>query len=250
MIFTVYESEMAPEKYKETARQHPRANPVIPEKHVLQSSVKDRTHQDKETQNPPKKTFTSTVTEKLAPAYNAVSGATTTIAPKIQNISVSATAQSQAPGPTSSPASAPVTTEPSPKFYDAPVSAQAKVPATAENTNSGKQIWDKGVSMKEYLMQKLEPGDDERALSQVISDAMTPRRTPGDVGVVEKVREAVTSLLRKEDTSSSRIVHSNKNSSSQIPLSTNPEEGKISFEIFSFSPPRRLPPSSHNKFTD
>lgn len=225
--FTVYESEMAPEGYKETARQHPRANPVIPEKHALQSSTRDHTHQYKETQNPPNKTFTSTVTEKLAPAYNAVSDATAMITSKIQNISGSAPAQTPAPAQTSSPASAPATAERSPKFYDAPVSALAKAPETAEDTSPGKQIWDKGVSVKEYLMQKLEPGDDERALSQVISDAMSPGRAPGDAGVVEKVRGAVTSLLRKEDSSSSRVTRSEKNSPSQIPpLSTNPQEGK------------------------
>ena len=53
--------------------------------------------------------------------------------------------------------------------------------------------------MKEYLLNKLEPGEDEKALSQVISEAMSPRRTPGDAGVMEKVKEVVTSLLRTEE---------------------------------------------------
>ncbi|KAK2382463.1 hypothetical protein P8452_38042 [Trifolium repens] len=76
-----------------------------------------------------------------------------------------------------------------------PVSA----PPIASNTSPTSQIWDKGVSVKEYLMNKFEPGEDEKALSKVISEAMSPRRNPGDVGVIEKVREAVTSLLRTEE---------------------------------------------------
>ncbi|PKI35258.1 low-temperature-induced 65 kDa protein [Punica granatum] len=225
----MYESEVAPEGYKETGRPHLRTTPAVPEKHVTRSTVGNYPEQDKETENPPSpsppnKTLTSTVTAKLAPAYNAVSDATTTIASKIQNISVSAPTQASPSASTSSPASAPVTTEHSPEFYDAPVSAPAKVSGTAESTGSGKQMWDKGVSVKEYLMQKLEPGEDEKALSQVISDAMSPRRAPGDAGVVEKVKEAVTSLLRKEESSSLVIVHSGKNSMSQIPVSTNPQE--------------------------
>ena len=41
---------------------------------------------------------------------------------------------------------------------------------------------DKVVSAKEYLMHKLEPK--EVVLSSVISKAMSPKRAPGDMGVV------------------------------------------------------------------
>ena len=37
-------------------------------------------------------------------------------------------------------------------------------------------------------MHKLELGEDERVLSQVISEAMSPKRTFGDLDVVGKVR--------------------------------------------------------------
>ena len=40
----------------------------------------------------------------------------------------------------------------------------------------------KVVSVKEYLMHKLEPRQD--VLSPVISKAMNPKRTPGDMDVV------------------------------------------------------------------
>lgn len=57
-----------------------------------------------------------------------------------------------------------------------------------ENNN---QPQDKGVSVKEYLMNKLEPGEDERALSQVITQTISPK--------CEKMKEAVNSLLGTEE---------------------------------------------------
>ncbi|KAK4785710.1 hypothetical protein SAY86_002399 [Trapa natans] len=226
---------MAPEGYKEMARQHPRDNTVIPEKHVLHSSIREQPTdhcQGKEKQNSPSasdppnndnKAFTSTtstVTEKLAPAYKAVSDATVAIASKIPNISTGggpAHSQSRAQA-SSAHESSSATTQHSPKFYDAPVSGSAPAKASeeaGENAGPGKQMWDKGVSVKEYMMQKLEPGDNESALSQVISDAISPKRAPGDAGIIGKVKEAVTSLLRKDDGSSSQ-----KSSSSQNPASS------------------------------
>ncbi|MED6120938.1 hypothetical protein PIB30_025567 [Stylosanthes scabra] len=124
--------------------------------------------------------------------------------------------------------SAPVT----PKTL-APVSPQtptcSSAPTTCKYASPGAQIWDKGVSVKDYLMNKLEPGEDEKALSQVISEAMSPKRTPGDAGVMEKVREAVTSLLRteepkQEEDTTTTITTTNTNIAStsyQAPISTN-----------------------------
>ncbi|RVW54480.1 hypothetical protein CK203_068396 [Vitis vinifera] len=184
----MYESELAPEGYKETARQHPRAIPVIPESHVLPSNARNEANdQPKESTPIPNatKTITETVTEKLAPAYATVAEATQTIASKIQGLTVA---------------------------------AATSTPTTGGNgSSSEQQIWDKGVSVKEYLMNKLEPGEDERALSQVISDAISPRKTPGEMGVVEKVREAVTMLLRNGESSPSTTATIPK-SSSNIPI--------------------------------
>ncbi|GAB4860113.1 hypothetical protein Ancab_011591 [Ancistrocladus abbreviatus] len=59
--------------------------------------------------------------------------------------------------------------------------------------------WDKGASVKEYIRSKLDPGEDNRAVSQVISDAINPKKTPGDKGVMEKVKETVPSLLQEEE---------------------------------------------------
>lgn len=44
----MYESAQAPETYKENARQHPRANPVISEKHVLNNAIKLGMQEDQE----------------------------------------------------------------------------------------------------------------------------------------------------------------------------------------------------------
>lgn len=82
LYISVYESELAPEAYKENARQHPRANPVISEKHVLQNNVKLGMQQDLE--NP-----CSAVTPKLmsTPEPDATATPTTTTSASPNNAS-------------------------------------------------------------------------------------------------------------------------------------------------------------------
>lgn len=195
----MYESELAPENYKEAARQHPREVHVPSVKHVLESSVKNDRKKNEATINP-NKTIAEAVSEKLAPAYAAVSDATHTIASRIANLTV------ETPAPTDNPNLGGSTI----------VSPQAAEAANANeigNGNGGRSLesrahgsphtWDKGVSMKEYLMKKLEPGEDERALSQVITEAISPKTSPRDqMGMVEKVKEAVSSFLWTEENSS------------------------------------------------
>ncbi|RWW87679.1 hypothetical protein BHE74_00003482 [Ensete ventricosum] len=81
-----------------------------------------------------------------------------------------------------------------------------------------KQVWDKGVSVKEYLMQKLEPGEEDRVLCEVITEAVSPRYVShgcAEAGAVMKTREeAVSSLTGKEE-----------REGSPIPVSTNPHAG-------------------------
>ncbi|KAG2673372.1 hypothetical protein I3843_13G076300 [Carya illinoinensis] len=215
----MYESELAPQEYKETARHHPRSFHVVSEKHVLASSVNRGDEADKE--NPisiPNKTITETVTQTSAPAYVLVSDATHAIASKLQGISVSTPAAPQ----TFSGAA-------SPRVRSAPAATQSG--NNAIMSTGDHQIWDRSVSVKEHLKHKLEPGEDERALnSQVTSHAVSPRKstTPGDIGVVEKVREAVTSLLRNEDSPRSTATSSAKNSSLHMPISTRAHSAKSS----------------------
>lgn len=106
------------------------------------------------------KTLSETVTAMLVPANNMVSDATNLIASKIQK-------------------------------------------PTARDETGAKMVSDKGISVKEYLRNKLEPGEEDRALSEVITDAISSRkgspRQGGETSVVEKVREAASTLLRKEE---------------------------------------------------
>ncbi|XP_050236305.1 low-temperature-induced 65 kDa protein [Mercurialis annua] len=310
----MYESEMAPEGYKETARQHPRVIPAIIEKHVptintaksVRTTPSPRSASRTTPQVSPKaattpqvspkaattpqvspkaattpttlsKTMSETVAEKLAPAYATVTEATYAIASKIQSLAISAPEQ-QIPSPkTESP---PSKSSVSPKSPRSPASslatystikgtlapiiapnssnqptrraltrqestkhkevtfapeltAPAAIATTSNPVSTTEQIWDKGVSVKEYIMQKLEPGEDEKALSQVITEAISPKKGSGDVSVVEKVREAVTTLLRNnglaqnqsQEQQQKRVVfHSAQNSASNIPMSINAHE--------------------------
>lgn len=278
----MYESELAPEGYKETLRQHPRAIHVISEKHALddkqtkpcspnkEETSKSLSPKDNKTTQPeivayqksssplkttkeepmaarkphsPQKKLTESMSQKyftpayetmsgkLGPAYASVADATHSIASKIQGLSLSSPTASQTnsvpqtfSAPLAQPPSLAATTE-APTSFSGPV--------VAPPTETGKcvssvdeQMWDKGVSVKEYLMQKFEPGDDEKALSRAISDVVSPRRTTtSDISVLEKVREAVTSLLRNDlERSKPALTRSATNSSNRIPVSTNAQE--------------------------
>ncbi|KAG7627566.1 hypothetical protein AtNW77_Chr3g0200911 [Arabidopsis thaliana] len=202
----MYESKKAPEELKETARQHPRENPVITETNVLSvlpakqdaeqeqkdctgsktehpviseknvlSDVKHEKAADSDTttivtesaektrkectsqQEPisPSKTVTETVTEKLAPAYAKVSDATQAITKKIQDMAF------------------PEPTEREEEVNDV---AEINTAGTNQPTGFNTKVWDKGVSMKEYISQKFEPSEDDRELSRVISKAISPRK--------------------------------------------------------------------------
>ncbi|KAK2993161.1 hypothetical protein RJ640_015348 [Escallonia rubra] len=224
----MYESELAPENYKETAKQHPREVHVASEKHVLTSSIKHGVLQKNEEPTSPNKTITETVSEKLGPAYTAVSeklgpayaavsDATHSIASKIAGLTV-ATPDPTETGRNADPAVTTPRSADTKKQVGSAVEKLGRSWEIKEHGTSSPQTWDKGVSVKEYLMQKLEPGEDERALSQAISEAISPRRTPGDMGMVEKMREAVTSFLRPEESSNSGTKTSNL--SSDIPISS------------------------------
>lgn len=217
----MYESELAPESYKETARQHPRANPVISEKHVLPSKNDNKnddpdlspTDTTKPTQttdqsndnlsSPPQNTITEAVREKLAPALETVtatvSEATHSIASKIQGLSLNSSTIENSQTNNNNNNSSQVVRQSS---YSPPTLLQTSS-ETGKNVSSGSNqvTWDKGVSMKDYLLNKFEPGEEDRVLSRAISDAVSPRsrKTPNDqMSVVDKVREAVTYLLRND----------------------------------------------------
>ncbi|KAJ6777759.1 LOW-TEMPERATURE-INDUCED PROTEIN [Salix koriyanagi] len=285
----MYESEMAPERYKETARQNPRAVPVISEAHVLPGSmtcagdkpVTKTVSEEQENEKSPK-TLTQTVAEKLAPAYSTVSVGAHAIASKIQSLAISApetvisethvlpssvagaaedrpiigtgsgkqenekspktltetvaeklapaynTIQSLAISALETPGAAgldPVEGGRAAEFVAGPTKVEldqvtsdpSRAPVAAA---SGEQKWDEGVSVKESLIHKSGPGEDDKSPSQVTSQATGPWKTAGDVSVVNKVGEAVDSLLPVQESSQPAVFHSAKNSSSDITIST------------------------------
>lgn len=255
----MYESEAAPEGYKENAKKHPRAIPMISEKHALVSSV----GQENEKQNPPSpnsKTLTETVTEKLSPAYAKVSDTVTDkLSPAYAKVSDTVTDKLS---PAYATVSDTVTEKLSPacaKVSDATHVIASKIQGLTISTQNGTktnknmtanepdtytsdvkvddqtsprgQIWDKGVSVKEYIKNKFEPGEDEKALSEVITNAVSPRKSPREGGVVEKVKEAVSSLLWHEEPPEiqSSVTYPATNSSSPhpLPVSTHAYEGEV-----------------------
>lgn len=260
----MYESELAPEGYKEKARLNPRLIPVISEKHVLSSSIKEnekppspnKTVNGQQNENPsnktvtvqenekppnpptqskaltdivtekpnsPDKTLTETVTGKLAPAYATVSDATHAIASKIQGLTVSTPSASESNEQDNLATLKQATSETDTKTN----------PETEKQESPTGQKWDKGVSVKEYIKHKFEPGEEERALSKVITDVMSPKKSPREGGVVGKMKEAVTSFLWQEESPQSSMTQSHTNAptnaSTSIPVSTNAHEGKLFF---------------------
>lgn len=190
MFVSVYESEHAPEDYKDTSTTQNSAPPVvIAEKHVLKArnnlgaTTESRTLTQSAKDNMGTTTTTTTTTESK------------TLTQSTNNMMETGPACDQVSQTTQ------VITS---KTHGPPVELMANTTDTTveESSPTGtEQNWDKGVSVKEYLMQKLEPGEEEKALSRVISEAMSPGKlgNNGEMGVVDKVKEAVSSLLGIEE---------------------------------------------------
>ncbi|KAL3653230.1 hypothetical protein CASFOL_002911 [Castilleja foliolosa] len=164
----MYESEAAPDNLKENARQHPRAVPVVSENHRMPNITKPS---EPET------------------AFAAMSDATHKIASKFTGLTIA-------------PSEAQQTAAANPG-YEAKNIREKTGNLKAYTGCSSPQTYDKGVSVKEYFMNKLEPGEDERALSQAITEAISPRKVTNNTGVVEKVKDAVSFLWKEMPVSNS-----------------------------------------------
>lgn len=128
--------------------------------------------------------------------------------------------------------------------------ARQKIASKIQSPGSGyelgaQQMWDKGISVKEYLMHKLEPGEEDRALCQVITDAVSPREAQGEAGIVEKVKEAVSSLLGREEVRETQIPVSTDPRAPQrpIPVSVNPHG--TSANLHAYVSPGPVPTKLH-----
>lgn len=189
-LCSVYESVQAPEECKENVKQHPREVTASTEKHVIGSCAKIA--EAKDGQEPTRKTMTETVSEKLVPAaYNAVSNATYAVSNATSAVSNATYAI------TSKISSLTVET----------TGSTGKTSNSSSGSSGQMHMYDKGVSVKEYLMQKLEPGEDEKALSQVIKEAISPKGSE-QVGMVEKMKEAVNLYLQPSSDSATKAAES------------------------------------------
>lgn len=86
---------------------------------------------------------------------------------------------------------------------------------------AARQIWDKGVWMKEYLLQKLEPGEGDRALYEVITEAVSPRKATSFTSLTE---------LQGQQTNRDETTQQEK-AESPLPISTNPHPAEVEVEV-------------------
>ncbi|KAJ7974198.1 Low-temperature-induced 65 kDa-like protein [Quillaja saponaria] len=100
-----------------------------------------------------------TVTEKLSPVYEKVAGARSAVMSKMPGTGTGTTSSSGISG-------------------------------TETERRATRQ--DKGVSVKDYLAEKLRPGDEDRALSEVISEALHKRKTEEAEQTEQRPMEKVT----------------------------------------------------------
>ncbi|XP_009626657.1 low-temperature-induced 65 kDa protein-like [Nicotiana tomentosiformis] len=103
----------------------------------------------------------STVAEKLAPVYEKVAGAGTTVMAKVQGTATGVTGHESRGG------------------------------VDAEHEDKTKAT-DKGVSMKEYLAEKFKPGEEDKALSEVISGSLSRQKEKTEETGEEKLIGKVT----------------------------------------------------------
>lgn len=85
-----------------------------------------------------------------------------------------------------------------------------KVRGTRNESESGVKGQDKGVSVKDYVLEKLRPGEEDRALSELISDALHKQRREEPekekdmrpVGKVTESKEVARRLGTKDESRS------------------------------------------------
>ncbi|CAJ1955672.1 unnamed protein product [Sphenostylis stenocarpa] len=167
----MYESELAPDAYKENARQHPRANPVISENHVLHNTVRLEGQHDREkpratmnlkctsttqpdntttkTKNLTPNMASETLAQKQMPAYAGGSLAANSISSKNQ-VAVSKNH---------------LTTNSMPSRNTSVSPSQMQNSLSSSASHSGKNSSQNGASVKDYLMSKSELENDAKTLS-------------------------------------------------------------------------------------
>ncbi|KAG4952518.1 hypothetical protein JHK85_046385 [Glycine max] len=88
------------------------------------------------------------------------------------------------------------------------VGSGVKSKVSGTQTSSVGVEQDKGVSVKDYLVDKLRPGDEDRALSEVISETLHKKELPPVEVTEEGVRKVVSDAVHKrEDDPERRMEH-------------------------------------------
>ena len=82
---------------------------------------------------------------------------------------------------------------------------KSKVSGTQTSSMGVEQ--DKGVSVKDYLVDKLRPGDEDRALSEVISETLHKKELPPVEVTEEGVRKVVSDAVHKREDNPERRSH-------------------------------------------
>lgn len=199
----MYESELAPESLKETSRQHPRANPVVPGNHSLSSCLNTEDKQAKETPATSKQE-----TEKHISTHS--------LAPKNTFLTITNPSEQ----------------ETEPHFGGTHVATSATTGSGRFNDNNGLNFSQMRSENRQRFANRSQKWDtDEKSLSQVISDSLSPRKSPGH-GVVEKVREAVSSFLWHDEESHPTIKNTDKSS----PSSSSPRKPQSSRVYYTTNP--------------
>ncbi|PNY11174.1 hypothetical protein L195_g007777 [Trifolium pratense] len=175
----IYESELAPEEYKENARQHPRANPVISEKRVLKTT-KPGEQQDKQNALSPVKSST-TITPQLATSStttNSPNQDTTMTHEKLTPTIVDKTAKALTHSASSKPHVTSIITP------VAPLSSSMMRNNSSPSSSSP-------LSHVKFATSPKSPNNSQ--------SLMSPRRSSNGISVIEKVKGAVNSLLRNDE---------------------------------------------------
>ncbi|GAA0184916.1 hypothetical protein LIER_32204 [Lithospermum erythrorhizon] len=198
----MYKSEMSSDTLKQNSRQHPPANPVVPGNHALSNCSKTDVKQGNEKPISPGKTIAQSEPDQLAPADAKASDATHSISSKIAGLKITNPNEKETEGRTGG-------------------TSLATSASTGTGNVSGRSN-EEGMKTLERT-HKSEPGVDEKALSEVISESLSPKKSPGQ-GVVEKVKEAVSSFLwYEEDESEPTIKNTNQSSQTrEANYTTNP----------------------------
>ncbi|KAG0473684.1 hypothetical protein HPP92_015541 [Vanilla planifolia] len=166
-------------------------------------------------------TPTQTVKEFLTPLYNMLSTATQAIASKIHGPPNAAAAQDE---------------------------IMAKVDCDKKPAEAA-DIWAKSEAVKDHLMSKLHPGEEDRALSEVITEVMSPKKAGEErdqglaVSLAGKIKGAFSSIIgERKNLTAGFPVQDLKLSNDKlktgtpamavpgrasIPISTNPRPGKL-----------------------